>query len=116
MKDDTSSAMLIFACHTINCFESDFEFDDAKLMYFNGIDAIFVTSLILFVHHTYEFDLQWNQLKENMEIFVSKFDLSFKYDNFSKKSCTFALDFTFGALLAALGIVKASFTLLSLAQ
>lgn len=51
-----------------------------------------------------------------MEIFVSKFDLSFKYDNFSKKSCTFALDFTFGTLLAALGIVKASFTLLPLAQ
>ena len=51
-----------------------------------------------------------------MEIFASKFDLSFKYDNFSEKSCTFALDFTFGALLAALGIAKASFTLLPLAQ
>lgn len=51
-----------------------------------------------------------------MEIFVSKFDLSFKYDIFSEKSCTFALDFTFGALLAALGIVKGSFTLLPLAQ
>ncbi|MCD8237461.1 MAG: hypothetical protein LUD00_12665 [Prevotellaceae bacterium] len=51
-----------------------------------------------------------------MENFVLKFDLSFKYDNFSEKSCTFALDFTFGALLAALGIAKAGFPLLPLAQ
>ncbi len=51
-----------------------------------------------------------------MEIFILKFDLPFKYDNFSENSCTFALDFTFGALLAALGIVKTIFTLLSLAQ
>lgn len=58
MKDDTSLAMLIFVCHTINCFESDFELDDAKLMYFSGIAAISITSLILFVYHTYEFDLQ----------------------------------------------------------
>ena len=39
-------------------FESDYEIDGEQIMRFSNIIAIITASLILFMYHTCEFDLQ----------------------------------------------------------
>lgn len=52
------SEKLGFIFHCCYYFESDFEFNVAKLMRFSDILARMAVSLILFVHHTCEYDFQ----------------------------------------------------------
>lgn len=58
MEAGLSSEKLGFIFHYCHYFESDFEIDDAKLMRFSDIFARMTVSLILFVHHTCEYDFQ----------------------------------------------------------
>ena len=58
MEVYNSSVNLIFMFHYITIFESDFKIDDAKLVCFSDIFAIKTVSLILFMHHSFEFDFQ----------------------------------------------------------
>ena len=52
------SDLRLFRFYYSHDFESDFEIDGAKLMRFSDIIAIITASLILFMYHTCEFDLQ----------------------------------------------------------
>lgn len=58
MEAGLSSEKSGFIFHCCHYFESDFEIDGAKLMRFIDIFARMTVSLILFVHHTCEYDFQ----------------------------------------------------------